>query len=199
MKLYYTKGACSLVCRIVINELGLDCDYESVDLRSKKTESGRDFLTVNPKGAVPVLQLESGDILTENAVILQYLADSSNATNLLPPVGYFDRYHVLEWLNYTTTELHKSFGPMFNPSLAQTIKEEIYVPLIKSKLNYVNAHLQHNKYLLGEQFTLPDAYMYVMLLWAKYFRFDLEQWPALVRYVTDLNQRESIKTSLAQE
>lgn len=130
MKLYYTQAACSLAVRITINEIGLKCDYESVDLKAKKTEKGEDFLKINPKGAVPVLKTNDGEILTENAVILQYLADTNSATKLLPGTGDFKRYRILEWLNYITTELHKTIGALFNPELPQKLK------LLLSKINY---------------------------------------------------------------
>lgn len=199
MKLYYTKGACSLVDRIIINELGLKCEYESVDLKKKETETKKDFLTINPKGAVPVLQLSNGEILTENAVIIQYLADNARADQLLPAIGNFERYRVLEWVNYVATEVHKSFGPLFNPTVPQQIKDDIFIPLIKSKYKYVNKHLQGNKFLLGEHFTLPDAYMFVMILWASHFNIDMKEYEHLYRYYSELKQRESVQKSLEEE
>jgi len=129
MKLYYSKGACSLAVRIVINEIGMDAVYESVDLKSKKTESGRDFKAINAKGSVPTLELDNGKILTENAVIQQYLADEAKVYELLPEVGDLKRYRVLEWLNYITTELHKGFGALFNPTMSQDLKDELFIPM----------------------------------------------------------------------
>ncbi len=199
MKLYYTKGACSLVIRIIINEIGLRCEFESVDLHTKTTEKGVDFLTINDKGSVPALELKAGKVLTENAVILQYLADDAKATQLLPQTGDFNRYRILEWVNYISTELHKSFGPLFNPTLSEETKTTFFIPLIKSKLSYVNQHLQHHTYLLGDTFTLPDAYLFVMLLWASYFKIELKKWPNLSRYFTELHSRKSIQQSLKQE
>ena len=199
MKLYYTKGACSLIVRIIINEIGLKADYESVDLRTKKTASGMDFLTINSKGSVPALQLDDGEILTENAVILQYLADTAHATQLLPAVGDFKRYRVLEWLNYTATDLHKGIGLLFNPAITQEMKEKIFFPLIKTKLSYINNHLKENQYLLGNYFTLPDAYLFVVMRWAAYFKIDLNEWTHLVKYLDELKNRKSIQESLQQE
>ena len=199
MKLYYTPGACSLVVRIIINEIGLESEFESVNLMTKTTEHGDDFLAINPKGAVPALQLNSGDVLTENAIILQYLADHSKATQLLPPTTNFNRYHVLEWLNYMATEMHKGIGVLFNPAISDELKNNIFIPLIKSKLSYVNKHLQQHTYLLGDQFTLPDAYLFVMLRWAIYFKLDLKDWGNLTRYFAELNERPSILKSLKQE
>lgn len=199
MKLYYTKSACSLVCRIIINELGLPCEYESVDLSTKKTETGQDFAKINPKGAVPTLQLDNGEVLTENAVILQYLADTAIATQLLPTLGDFKRYRVLEWLNYVATELHKGIGALFNPKITPEIRENIFVPLIKNKLNFLDKHLQNHKYLQGEQFTLPDAYCFVMITWLYYFKFNVSEWSNILRYFNELKKRKSVADSLAQE
>ncbi len=199
MKLYYTPGACSLVVRIIINEIGLKSEFESVNLKTKTTETGEDYLTINPKGSVPALQLKNGDILTENAVILQYLADDSKATQLLPPTTDFNRYRVLEWLTYITTELHKGIGILFNPTISEDLRNNFFIPLIKSKLSYVNNHLQQHKYLLGEQFTLPDAYLFVMLRWAIYFKIDLKEWSSLTQYFAKLSDRSSIQLSLKQE
>jgi glutathione S-transferase len=199
MKLYFSKGACSLVVRIIINEIGIDSEFESVNLKTKKTESGHDFLAINPKGAVPTLEVKNGDILTENAIILQYLCDASQATQLLPKIDDFQRYHVLEWLNYIATEIHKSMATLFNPSISQELKNDVFIPLIKTKLNYINRHMQTHHYLLGDHFTLPDAYLFVMLLWTRYFNIDLKEWENLVRYFDALHHRESIQHSLKQE
>ncbi|OGV28471.1 MAG: glutathione transferase GstA [Legionellales bacterium RIFCSPHIGHO2_12_FULL_35_11] len=199
MKLYYTKGACSLVVRIIINELNLNADFESVNLSTKKTASGQNFLGINQKGAVPVLEINPKEILTENAVILQYLADTTKATQLLPAIGDFNRYRVLEWLNYVATDLHKGIGILFNPAVTSELREQLFIPLLKSKLTFVNNHLQDNRYLAGESFTLPDAYLFVMLLWASYFNLDLKEWGHLARYFEELKSRLSIKKALEQE
>lgn len=199
MKLYYTQGACSLVPHIIINEIGLTCEYVAVDLATKRTASGDDFLKMNPKGAVPALLMNKGGILTENAIILQYLADTSNAAQLLPGVGDLKRYRVLEWLNYAATELHKGFSPLFNPNIPQDVKDKVFMPLMKSKLSYVDKHLANNNYLLGDDFTLPDAYLFVMLMWTLHFKFDISEWPQLARYFTELKKRKSIAQSLQEE
>lgn len=199
MKLYFSKGACSLVVRIIINELNLNCEYESVDLKTKRTESGKDFLTINPKGSVPVLMLDNNEILTENAVILQYLTEHAKASQLLPAKEHFAHYRVLEWLNFITTELHKSIGLLFNPSFTQDLKEKIFIPMIKNKITYVDHSLGKNHYLCGEEFTLPDAYLFVMVTWLNNFKFDLTTWPNLNRLFTELQKRKSILQSLQQE
>jgi glutathione S-transferase len=200
MKLYYAKSACSLTVRIIINELGLESAFEQVDLTTKKTESGKDYLSINPKGAVPALDInDKGEILTENAVILQYLADSSKAYSLLPAIGDFKRYRVLEWLNFVATECHKKIGILFLPSITAELKNGVIMPMIKEKLGFINSHLQNNEYLLGQDFTLPDAYLFVVLRWAYYFKLDLSTWPNILRYMETLNQRPSIVLSLKQE
>src|ERR1700722_11200544 len=136
MKLYYTKGACSLVSRIIINELKQRCNYISVDLHTEKTEDEKDFLKINPKGAVPTLITDNNEVLTENAVIIQYLADQNNATTLLPKIPDFQRYRVLEWVNFAATDLHKNLGILFNPSITSEMKDTIFFPLILKKLKY---------------------------------------------------------------
>ncbi|MCP0914426.1 MULTISPECIES: glutathione transferase GstA [Legionella] len=199
MKLYYTKGACSLAAHILINELSLPCEYEAVDLKTKKTEQGSDFLTINPKGAVPTLETNDGEILTENAVIHQYLADKKKAYNLLPPIEEFKRYRVLEWENYITTELHKSFGALFNPNISKDLQESIFIPMIKNKFAFVDKQLQNKSYLLGDEFTLPDAYLFVMLSWARHFKIDLDNCPNLSDYFKNLSKRASVQKSLQEE
>lgn len=199
MKLYFTQGACSLVVRIVINEMGVPAHFEAVDLRNKRTESGQNFLTINPKGAVPVLELDNGSLLTENAVILQYLADTYKADKLLPSVGHFERYRVLEWVNYITTEVHKSFGALFNPSMPEELKQSLFIPLIHLKFKYINQALNQSTYLTGQEFTLPDAYLFVMLRWAHYFKIDLSAYNNLTNYMDTLQSRPSIIHSLKEE
>ncbi len=199
MKLYYSKGACSLTVRIIINELNMIVEYESVDLKTKKTETGKDFWEINSKGSVPTLELDNHEILTENAVILQYLADTSHNEQLLPAMGDFKRYRTLEWLNFVTTEMHKGVGILFNAELSKETKEKVVIPKIKSKLSYLDKHLQHHSHLLNDHFTLPDAYLFVILRWVVYFKFDLAEWPHIQRYYLALSQRPSILKSLKEE
>lgn len=198
MKLYYSKGACSLAVRIVIHEIGIPCDFEAVNLHTKLTENGADFLNINPKGAVPTLALDDGEVLTENAVIQQYLADT-NKTSLLPPQGDIQRYHALKWLNFVSTDLHKSFSPLFNPKLPEEVKEEIFKPLIKSKLSFVNQHLAQQRYLLGDQFTLADSYLFVILTWVPKVKLNIEDWPNLVRYFNEVKNRPAVQKALKEE
>lgn len=182
-----------------MNELNIACDYEAVDLKTKKTETGKDFYSINPKGAVPTLQLDSGEILTENAVILQYIADTHHASQLLPPTTEFKRYRVLEWLNYITTEMHKGVGPLFNPAFPAEVKEAIVIPQLNGKLDYINRHLEKNHFLLGQSLTLPDPYLFVILRWLTFFNFDFNNWPHIARYWNELKSRPAITKSLDQE
>lgn len=199
MKLYYSKGACSLAVRIIIHEIGIACDYEAVNLQTKQTEKGNDYLKINPKGAVPALLLDSNEILTENAIIQQYLANKYQATQLLPPPGDLKRYRVLEWLNYISTDLHKGCGPLFNANVPETIKEEIFRPLLKKKLILVEKQLQQRAYLMGEQFTLPDSYLLVILRWLAHLKVDIADCPNLIRYFAHLKKRPSVQQALKEE
>ncbi|MBA3661811.1 MAG: glutathione transferase GstA [Gammaproteobacteria bacterium] len=199
MKLFYSKGACSLAVRIVINELGLPCEFEAVDLKTKRTESGQDYLAINSKGAVPALLLDSGELLTENSVIQQYLADTFNGSKLLPKVGELKRYRVLEWLNFVGSDLHKGVGVFFNHALPDDIKNKYFKPGVESKIDFVNQSLAHKKYLLGDEFTLPDAYLFVIIVWLKHFKFDLKSRPYLTQYFDELNKRPSVLQSLEEE
>lgn len=199
MKLYYSSSVCSLAVRIIIHELAICCDFESVDLKTKQTETGEDFLKINPKGAVPVLLLNDQEILTENAVILQYLADSNNATGLLPAVGDIKRYRTLEWLNFIATDLHRYCAPLFWSRIPENVKENLFLPVFSNKLTIVEQHLEHNKFLMGSQFTLADSYLFVILIWMAKLKMNMTPWPNLYRYFAAMKQRESVQWSLNQE
>lgn len=199
MKLYYSKGACSLAVRIIINEIGLSCQYEAVDLASKKTQSGENFLKINPKGYVPALLTDDKKILTENIAIQQYLADTHPAAALLPPLGNWNRYLTLEWLAYISTELHKNFGPLFNPNFDKALVQNFFIPMLHKKFAYVDQQLGHKKFLMGDQFTLPDAYLFVILRWAQHLQLDLSKYEQLNRYFKELSHRKSVQQSLREE
>jgi glutathione S-transferase len=199
MLLYYSRGACSLAVRITMHEIGIAAQFEAVDLKTKKTHSDKDYLTINPKGAVPALVLDTGEVLTENAVIQQYLADKYQAVQYLPPIGEVKRYRVLEWLNFISTDLHKGCGPFFNPHLPNEIKETIFKPNLKNKLNIVEKHLSTHTFLLGETFTLADPYLFVILSWLSHFGMDITEWPSLKRYFENLKKRKSIEQAMHEE
>ncbi|MDX1900818.1 MAG: glutathione transferase GstA [Gammaproteobacteria bacterium] len=198
MKLYYSRGACSLGVRIIIHELNLSVDFEAVDLKTKKTETGKDFLTINPKGAVPTLVTDN-EVLTENAAILQFLAESQKAQTLLPPTGHFTRYRVLEWLSFVSSDVHKSFGPLFNADVPADLKTSIFIPLLKKRLNFVEKSLEQKDFLAGDTFTLPDAYFFVMLFWLHHFKIDVAEWPNLSHYFQTLKNRKAIQQALKEE
>ena len=188
-----------MASRIILNEIGIAPDFEAVDLQTKKTETGTDFLVINPKGCVPTLRLENGAILTENAVILQYLADHYQASNLLPAVGDWQRYRVLEWLNFVSTELHKGFSPIFNRDINQELKQTLFIPKIVEKFCYVDRCLQGQAYLLGKHFTLPDAYLFTVLRWAIGKKLPIQSFTSLMHYAEQLSLRKSIADALIQE
>jgi glutathione S-transferase len=199
MKLYYSKGSCSLTIRILTKELSIPCEFEAVAMKTKQTASGKDYLSINPKGAVPALELDNGEILTENAVIQQYLCDQRHATHLLPAVGDFNRYRVLEWLNYVSTELHKAYSPLFNPKLPQEVKTEFFIPALLSKLTLVDNSLSGKSYLAIDRFTIADCYLYVILTWLPHFKIDIKQWKNLFQYFENIQSRKSITLSLEEE
>jgi glutathione S-transferase len=199
MKLYYTKGTCSLAIRILINELNLDCTFESVNIQTKQTETGQDFWTINPKGYVPALFIQEGFVLTENIAIQQYLVDQHSAHNLLAPLNDIKRYQTIEWLNYTSTELHKSIAPLFNSKLPKEIKAEIFAPHVIKRLKYVDVHLEKTNYLVNNTFSLADIYLFVILTWLPALKIDLTQMPKLNEYFLHLKTRPSIIKSLKDE
>jgi glutathione S-transferase len=198
MKLYYSKGACSQAAHIILHEAGLPHDSAAVNLRQKRLDDGSDYLRINPKGAVPALELDSGEVLTENAVVLQYIADHAGAFDLLPRPGEFQRYRVLEWLNFIATELHKGFAPLFNPAAGDEAKQ-LARDTISRKLDYVERQLGDRPYLLGDQFTLPDAYLFVILGWAGKMKIDLGGWPKLTDFRKRVAQRPAVRAVLEFE
>jgi glutathione S-transferase len=198
MKLYYSPGACSQAPHILLHEIGLDHDAERVDLKAKKLEDGGDYLAVNPKGAVPALQLDSGEVLTENAVILQYLGDRANWPEVLPPLGDFRRYRVLEQVNFITTELHKSFAPLFKPNSSDETKA-FFRNIIAERLSYIDGRLGGGPYLFGEDLTLPDPYLFVITGWAEKVFGGLERWPNLQAFRERMLERPAVRHVLRFE
>jgi glutathione S-transferase len=198
MKLYFSPGACSLSPHIVLREAGLPFELEKVDLKTKKTKSGVDFVTVSPKGAVPTLQLDDGQILTEGAAIVQYLADKKPGSNLAPANGTLERYRLQEWLNYIATEMHKSFSPLFKPTTPDEFKATIKEQL-RGKVGYLQQQLEGKQYLMGDQFTVADAYLFTILQWAKGVGIDLAQWPAVQQYTDRIRARPAVKEALEAE
>ena len=197
MKLYYSPGACSQAPHILLHEIGLEHDAARVDLKAKKLENGSDYLAINPKGAVPALQIDSGEVLTENAVILQYLGDRTNWPEVLPPLGDFRRYRVLEMVNFITTELHKRFGFLFNPDATDEMKNLVIADLSK-KLDYIDERLGDGPFLFGEQLTLPDPYLFVITGWTEKL-IGLHQWKNLAAFRGRMMNRPAVRHVLRFE
>lgn len=198
MKLYYSPGACSLAVHILLAELGKKYEVEKVDLASKKTASGADFLKINPKGYVPALDIGRGQMLTEVQVILQYLADKAEATKLLPKAGTLARYHAMETLNFVSTELHKGFGPLFNRAMPEDGKAAVKERLAQ-RFAYLDSVLAKSAYVNGKSFTVADAYAYTVLRWAPYTGFDMNRWPHIQSYMARMGARPAVQKVLAEE
>jgi glutathione S-transferase len=198
MKLYYSPGACSLSPHIALKEAGLPFDLVKVDLKAKKLEDGRDYNTVNPKGQVPALGLDNGDLLTEGAVIVQMIADSAPQKNLAPAQGSGERYKLQEWLNFIASELHKNFSPMFQPALSDDTKA-FFKTRLEGKFKYIDQALAGRDYLMGSQFTVPDAYLFTMLAWAERMGIDISGLPNLVAYKARVAARPKVQEALAAE
>jgi glutathione S-transferase len=197
MKLYYSPGACSLSPHITLNEAGLSFDSETVDLAAKKTKSGADYRAINPKGAVPALQLDNGQVLTEGSAIVQYIADQKPATKLAPAAGTLERYRLQEWLNYIASEIHKGFSPLFNPKASDEWKQVIKDQL-GTKFDYLSKQLQGKDYLMGA-FSVADAYLYTILTWSKHMAIDMAKWPTLASYMERMAARPAVKAALEAE
>ncbi|MCP3169854.1 glutathione transferase GstA [Myxococcus qinghaiensis] len=198
MKLFYSSGACSLSPHIVLREAGLKFDIEKVDLRSKKTETGADFFAVNPKGYVPALQLDNGAVLTEGPAIVQYLADQAPEAKLAPANGTLERYQLQEMLNFIGTEIHKSFSPLFNPAFPDEGKK-IYKDRLATRFKTLDALLSKQSFLLGEQFSVADAYLFTVLNWAKPMQLDMEPFPAVRAYHARVGARPHVQAALVAE
>jgi glutathione S-transferase len=197
MILYYSPGACSQAPHILLHEIGLDHDSKRVDLKAKRLEDGSNYLDINPKGAVPALQLDSGEVLTENAVILQYLGDRASWPEVLPPMGDFRRYRVLELVNFITTELHKRFGFLFNRDATDEFKQFVKGDLSK-KLDWIDQRLGAGPFLMGDDLTLPDPYLFVITGWTEKM-IGLDAWPNLAAFRERMLQRPSVRNVLKFE
>jgi glutathione S-transferase len=199
MKLYYASSVCSLAVRIVLHEIRVSCEYEAVNLKTKMMENGGSYLDINPKGSVPALVLDSNEVLTENAVILQYLADRYNAVGLLPVVGDMNRYRVLEWLNFVSTDLHRYTAPLFWSSFPGDLKQHVITPILERKLSHVDEHLKDRVYLMGNEFTLGDSYLFVILIWLAILKMPMENQPHLTRYFSEMKSRSAVEKALQEE
>jgi len=198
MKLYYSPGACSLSPHIALSEAGLAADIVKVNLKEKKTESGDDFLKVNAKGQVPTLVLDNGETLTEGPAIVQYIADKAPDKKLAPACDSTERYRLQEWLNLITSELHKSFSPLFNAAMPDEAKN-IYRDKIGKTFTFVDEKLAGKDYLMGSQFTVADGYLFTMLRWALGMKFDLAQYKNLKAYFDRVHARPKVREAMLAE
>jgi glutathione S-transferase len=197
MKLFYMPGACSLAPHIALREAGLPFDLELVD-RSKKTGSGADYWTINPKGAVPAVKLDDGQVLTEAGVIQQYIADKVPAKKLAPAAGTPERYRLQEWLNYIASELHKGIGQLFNPAMPDDYKEAVKKGLAARQFAYLEKALAGRDYLLGD-FTIADGYAFTVLNWTKLHKMDLTAFPNVVAHMQRVAARPAVQAAMSAE
>jgi len=198
MKLYYAPGACSLAPHIVAREIGRPIELALVQFPDKRTTDGEDLYAVNPKGAVPALKLDDGEVLTENAVILQYLADRSEGSELAIPASGIERYRLLEWLNFVATELHKGFGPLWNPATPDAFKDATREALGK-KFDYLQERIGEGPYILGDRFSIVDAYAFAVLGWTRIHQIDIARWPGLAAYLGRIAERPAVRETLRAE
>ena len=198
MKLYYSPGAGSLSPHIVACEAEIPIELIKVDLESKLTETGEDFLQLNPDGYVPVLLLDDGNRLTEGPAIVQYLADQAPDKKLIPPADTFERYQLQQWLNFISSEIHKSFSPLFN-SVAPEAAKQLAIDILITRLETVAEQLSSQSFLLGENFSVADAYLFVTLSWGQYVNIDISRWPALARYADKISKRPAVRNAMKEE
>lgn len=198
MKLYYKPGACSLASHIALEEAGLAYQTEAVDLKTKVTASGQDYWQINPKGYVPALRLDSGELLTEGPAILQYVADQAPAAALAPAAGTVARYQLQAWLTFIGTELHRSCTAFFHPQAGDDWKA-IARATLERRLAHVETELQNRSFLMGEDFTVADAYLFTVLSWMKPIGMDLSGWPQIVAFQARVAARPAVQAALKAE
>lgn len=198
MKLYYSPGACSLSPHIVVREAGLPVTLIKASTKTHLLDDGTDYYTINPKGYVPLLELDNGERLSEGPAIVQYLADRNPASGLAPPAGTMERYRLQEWLNFITSELHKQFSPMFAANTPAEYKE-ILKDKVSKRFDWLSGQLQGKDYFLGKQFTVADAYLYTILRWTNFVGLDLKRWPVLAEYVARVESRPKVQEALVAE
>ncbi len=199
MKLYFAPGTCSFSPHIALREAGIAVQLVRVDIKKHVLAAdGSDFSAINPKGYVPVLELDNGVRLSEGPAIVQYIADQAPATQLAPPAGTLARYQLQEWLGFINSEIHKGFGPLFNPATPADYRT-IAIKNLTHRLNYLADHLATHDYLLGERFTVADGYLFTVLGWGQWVGIDLKEWPALAAFQERIGARPSVRDALAAE
>jgi glutathione S-transferase len=198
MKLYYSPGACSLSPHIVLNESGLAFTPVLASTKTHKLQDGTDYYTINPKGYVPLLELDSGERLSEGPAIVQYVADQVPAKGLVPPAGTMARYRAQEWLNFISTELHKQYSPLFNAAMPEEAKA-LFREKLKGRYAWIDTQLEGRKYLLGETFSVPDAYLFTVTRWAGFAGVDLAPYKNLAAFMARMNERPAVQAALKTE
>jgi glutathione S-transferase len=198
MKLYYAPGACSLASHIALHETGLPFEIDKLNVPTKTTATGEDFMQINPKGYVPALKLQDGGILTEGAAILQYIADQKPESGLAPKTGTIERYRLQEWLTFIGTEIHKSFSPLFNKTATDEVRDYARNMLAK-RLPHVEARFANQPYLMGDSFTIADAYLFVVMNWSNRVGFDLGPFPCIREYLARIAARPAVLDAMKAE
>jgi glutathione S-transferase len=198
MKLYYLKGACSLASYISLCEAGLKFDSAAVDRQTRKTSDGEDFAQINPKGYVPTLRLDNGEVLTENVAVLQYIADQAPPGKIAPPAGTLPRYRMIEWLAFINSELHKAVSPIFNPAAGEEVKNFARANLTR-RLDWLDKEWGKRQFLMGDQFTVADAYLWVVFGWLPRIGFDTSKWPNIKAFHERVAQRPGVQQALKGE
>jgi glutathione S-transferase len=198
MKLYYSPGACSLSPHIVALESGIELKLQKVDTKTKAMEGGGDFWTINPKGYVPALELENGELLTEGPVIVQYLADQKPAAGLVPAAGTLERYRVQEMLGYINSELHKNYSPLFNAKTLPEVREE-KLESLRKRYELIEKKLEGRDYIVGDHFTAADAYLFTVTNWSRAVKLDLAAFPNLMAFQKRVAARPSVQTAMKEE
>lgn len=199
MKLYYSPGACSLSPHIVLREAGMDFEIERVDHASHLTETGADFMQINPKGYVPALRLDDGQVLTEGAAIVQFIADLHPASALAPKPGTMERTRLQEHLNFIATEYHKAFGPFFSPDATEAAKTAAATNVAHRLDHFERFFADGRSYLLGDAFSVADAYLFVVSTWTKPTGIGLEKWPNVSSFVARIAGREKVQEAMCAE
>jgi glutathione S-transferase len=198
MKLYYAPGACSLAPHIVLRELGLPHTAVEVNLKEGKAEDGNDYRRINPKGYLPTLVLHDGERLTEVAVLLQYLADRVPSAGLAPASGTMERYRLQEWLNFISAEIHKAYGPLWAATTPEQEKQRARARLA-GRFDWLAEQLAVNPYLMGERFTVADAYLFTVLSWGQWTGIDIAKWPELQAYAARIAARPAVRAAMRAE
>ena len=198
MKLYFSPGVCSLAPHIALREAGLPFTLELVDTNTRLTESGTDYLEVNPNGYVPAFEAEPGFVLTEGPAIMQYIADRAPDSGLAPPPGSAQRYRLQSWLNFITSEIHKGFSPLFKPGMPAEAKT-MFKEQLALRFDHVEKHLARHDYLLGNSFSIADAYLFVTTGWSGFVGIDMKRWPAILAFRERVQARPSVQEAMRAE